>query len=71
MDFLSIMSNEVTLVGSIGYPTEIFAVTEDLVANWQKYALIISHTVDFADLDDALTLAADPAAADKIIVTMM
>lgn len=70
VDFLSIMSNELTLVGSIGYPTEIFAVTADLVANWQKYALIISHTVDFANLDDALTLAADPGAADKIIVTM-
>ena len=70
VDFLSVMSNEITLVGSIGYPTEIFAVTADLVANWKKYALIISHTVDFADLDHALTLAADPGAADKIIVTM-
>ncbi len=44
-------------------------VTADLVANWQKYALIISHTVDFTDLDHALSLAADPGAADKIIVT--
>ncbi len=70
VDFLSVMSNEITLVGSIGYPTEIFAVTADLVANWQKYALIISHTIDFAELDDALTLASDPAAADKIVVTM-
>lgn len=69
VDFLSIMSNEITLVGSIGYPTEIFTVTADLVANWQKYALIISHTVDFTDLDHALSLAADPGAADKIIVT--
>lgn len=70
VDFLSIMSNEITLVGSIGYPTEIFALTKDLVDNWQKYALIISHTVGFSDLDHALTLAADPGAADKIIVTM-
>ena len=41
------------------------------MANWRRYALIIiSHTVDFANLDDALALAADPGAADKIIVTM-
>lgn len=70
VDFLSVMSNEITLIGSIGYPTEIFAVTADLVANWQKYALIISHTIDFADLDRALDLFAEPGAADKIVVTM-
>jgi len=40
------MSNEITLIGSIAYPTDIFAVTADLVANWQKYALLISHTID-------------------------
>lgn len=70
VDFLSVMSNEITVVGSIGYPTEIFSVTDDLVANWQKYALIISDTIDFADLEDALTKANTPGAADKIIVTI-
>jgi L-iditol 2-dehydrogenase len=39
------MSNEITIVGSMGYPDEIFQVTADLVANWEKYALIVSHTI--------------------------
>jgi hypothetical protein len=42
------MSNEITIVGSMGYPDEIFAVTGDQIANWEKYALIVSHTIPFA-----------------------
>ena len=63
------MSNEITIVGSMGYPDEIFQVTKDLVANWQKYALIVSHTIPFADLGQALELAGTPGAADKVVVT--
>jgi hypothetical protein len=44
-------------------------VTRDLVANWQKYALIVSHTVPFADVHRALELACTPGAADKVVVT--
>ena len=36
VDFLNIMSNEITIVGSMGYPDEIFEVTKDLIANWEK-----------------------------------
>ena len=43
--------------------------TADLVANWEKYALIVSHTVPFAEVDEALRLAATPGAADKVVVT--
>jgi threonine dehydrogenase-like Zn-dependent dehydrogenase len=68
-DFLSVMSNEITVLGSMGYPDEIFDVTTDLVANWQKYARIISHTIPFARVDEALATAATPGAADKIVVT--
>jgi threonine dehydrogenase-like Zn-dependent dehydrogenase len=63
------MSNEISIVGSIGYPDEIFEVTRDLIANWEKYALLISHTIPFADVDEAFTKAVTPGAADKIIVT--
>lgn len=69
VDFLSLMSNEVTILGSIGYPDEIFDVTEDLVANWQKYARIVSHTIPFDRVDEALATASTPGAADKIVVT--
>lgn len=69
VELVNVMSNEITIVGSMGYPDEIFEVTKDLIANWEKYALIVSHTIPFADVHDALRLASTPGAADKVVVT--
>jgi 2-desacetyl-2-hydroxyethyl bacteriochlorophyllide A dehydrogenase len=69
VDFLTLMSNEITICGSMGYPTEIFEVTKDLIANWEKYAVIVSHTIPFDDVDEALKTASTPGAADKVVVT--
>ena len=69
VDLVNLMANEITVVGSMGYPTEIFEVTRDLVANWEKYAVIVSHTFDFGDVQDALRTATTPGAADKVVVT--
>ncbi|OBH34449.1 theronine dehydrogenase [Mycobacterium intracellulare] len=69
VDLINLMSNEITLLGSMGYPDEIFEVTKDLVANWEKYALIVSHTVPFGSVGEALELAQTPGAADKVVVT--
>jgi len=69
VEFTNVMSNELTIVGSMGYPDEFFDVTADLVANWEQYALIVSHTVPFDDVARALELAATPGAADKVVVT--
>jgi 2-desacetyl-2-hydroxyethyl bacteriochlorophyllide A dehydrogenase len=69
VDFLNIMTNEITVVGSIGYPDEIFEVTKDLVENWERYAVIVSHTFPFAEIDEALQTASTPGAADKVVVT--
>ena len=69
VDFLNVMSNEVTIVGSMGYPREIFDVTEDIIGNWEKYAVIVSHTIPFDDVEEALRIAATPGAADKVVVT--
>ncbi|WP_396893686.1 zinc-binding dehydrogenase [[Mycobacterium] wendilense] len=68
VDLMNIMSNELTLVGSMGYPTEIFEVTPDIVADWQTYAKIISHTIDFDDLPEALELVATPGATEKVVI---
>ena len=68
VDFLNVMTNEITIVGSIGYPDEIFEVTKDLIANWEKYAVIVSHTIPFAEVNEALTMASTPGAADKVVV---
>jgi 2-desacetyl-2-hydroxyethyl bacteriochlorophyllide A dehydrogenase len=69
VDFVNVMSNEITIVGSMGYPDEIFEVTKDLIANWEKYAVIVSHTIPFDDVVEALKTASTPGAADKIVVT--
>lgn len=69
VEFGSVMVNEITIVGSMGYPDEIFEVTKDLIANWEKYALLISHTIPFDDVSDALELASTPGVADKVVVT--
>jgi L-iditol 2-dehydrogenase len=69
VELINVMSNEITIVGSMGYPDEIFQVTADLVANWEKYALIVSHAIPFDKVGEALELASTPGAADKVVVT--
>ncbi|MCV7245763.1 zinc-binding dehydrogenase [Mycobacterium mantenii] len=69
VEFVNVMSNEITILGSMGYPDEIFEVTRDLVANWEKYALIVSHRIPFDNVGEALELAHTPGAADKVVVT--
>ena len=68
VELVNVMSNEITIIGSMGYPDEIFEVTKDLVANWEKYALIVSHTIPFDKVGEALELAGTPGAADKVVV---
>lgn len=69
VDLLSLMGNEITLVGSMGYPDEIFQVTQDLGDRWETYARIVSHTIPFDRVDEALATASTPGAADKVVVT--
>jgi len=69
IELLNVMANEINILGSMGYPDEIFEVTKDLIANWEKYALIVSHTIPFDKVNDALEIASRPGAADKVVVT--
>ncbi|ANJ28802.1 zinc-dependent alcohol dehydrogenase [Agromyces aureus] len=70
VDFGGLLTTEISIIMSMGYPTEIFEVTDDLIANWQKYQLIISDRFDIADVQRALEVAATPGAADKVMVTL-
>jgi L-iditol 2-dehydrogenase len=69
VEFVNVMSNEITIIGSMGYPDEIFEVTKDLVSNWEKYALIVSHTIPFDNVAEALEMASTAGAADKVVVS--
>jgi threonine dehydrogenase-like Zn-dependent dehydrogenase len=68
LDFGSILQSELTIVWSMGYPTEIFEVTDDIAEHWEQYAKIISHRIPFDQALEALRLAATPGAADKVTV---
>jgi len=69
VDFGALLSTELTITLSRGYPTEIFEVTNDIIAAWERYAMIISDTLPFDRVKEALTLSMTPGAADKVVVT--
>jgi len=69
VDLISLMSNEITILGSMGYPDEIFDVTRDIATGWRTYAQIVSHTIPFDEVQEALHTASTPGAADKVVVT--
>jgi (R,R)-butanediol dehydrogenase/meso-butanediol dehydrogenase/diacetyl reductase len=69
VDISGILRSELTIIGSMGYPTEIFEVTQDLAEHWRRFALLISHTVPFAEVEHAYELALTPGAAEKVVVT--
>jgi len=69
VDFGALLTTELTITLSRGYPTEIFEVTNDIIAAWERYGQIISHTVPFDRVQEALTLSMTPGAADKVVVT--
>jgi 2-desacetyl-2-hydroxyethyl bacteriochlorophyllide A dehydrogenase len=70
IDTNAMLLSELTLTTSLGYPTEIFETTRDLVANWRRFAPLISHRIPFADVEHALRLAATPGAAEKVVVVL-
>jgi threonine dehydrogenase-like Zn-dependent dehydrogenase len=69
VDFGGVLASEPTIVTSMGYPTEIFEVTGDIIANRDRYALIISDRFPFDEALAAIATAATPGAADKVVVT--
>lgn len=70
VDFGTLLTTEISIIMSMGYPTEIFEVTDDIIANWEKYQLIISDRFAVDDVLQALEVAATPGAADKVMVTL-
>jgi threonine dehydrogenase-like Zn-dependent dehydrogenase len=68
IDFQELLASEVNIVTSMGYPNEIFEVTKEIEENWEKFAVIVSDVLPFSEVEAALTLAATPGAADKVVV---
>jgi threonine dehydrogenase-like Zn-dependent dehydrogenase len=49
IDLSAILRSEMTILGSQGYPTEIFEVTPEIAAHQDRFARLISHRVPFPD----------------------
>ncbi|AXK44735.1 zinc-dependent alcohol dehydrogenase [Brachybacterium saurashtrense] len=68
IDFGALLATEIDIRTSMGYPTEIFEVTDAIIENSEKYAKIVSHTFPADQALEALELAATPGGADKVVV---
>jgi (R,R)-butanediol dehydrogenase/meso-butanediol dehydrogenase/diacetyl reductase len=69
VDFLALLPTEVDIRMAMGYPTEIFEVTDAIIEYQDKYATIISDLVPAADVKRGLELAGTPEATDKVVIT--
>jgi threonine dehydrogenase-like Zn-dependent dehydrogenase len=69
IDLGAILRSEMTILGSQGYPTEIFEVTEELATHQDRFARLISHRIPFTEVEQAYKLAQTPGAAEKVVVT--
>jgi 2-desacetyl-2-hydroxyethyl bacteriochlorophyllide A dehydrogenase len=70
IDLSAMLRSELTLVASMGYPTEIFEVTPQLARHWALFAQLISHRVPLAEAQQAFHLVLTPGAAEKVVVTL-
>jgi len=70
VNFGDLLTTEVDIRLAMGYPTEIFEVTDDIIANADKYRHIISHVIPFDRALEAIELARTPGAADKVVVVL-
>ncbi|MEN2739563.1 zinc-binding dehydrogenase [Microbacterium sp. X-17] len=70
IDFAQVLVQEIDLRWSVAYPTEIFEVTDAIIANPDKYAQIISDSFPYDQALEALDLAKTPGAAVKVLITL-
>jgi (R,R)-butanediol dehydrogenase/meso-butanediol dehydrogenase/diacetyl reductase len=70
VDLSPVLRSELTIVASMGYPTEIFEVTPQLAEHHERFAKLISHRVPLDEVDKAFELVMSPGAAQKVVVTL-
>jgi 2-desacetyl-2-hydroxyethyl bacteriochlorophyllide A dehydrogenase len=68
LDVVQIMTKELTVRGSLSYPTEFSEVIEMLGDRQLDLSSMVSHVFDFADFHQAFKVAQDPHQSAKVIV---
>jgi threonine dehydrogenase-like Zn-dependent dehydrogenase len=69
-DFRSLLMRELTIVGSIGYPTEFSDVLKMLASGQVNTQAMRTHVLPFAEFDAALEVARNGEEAAKVLVEM-
>ncbi|ROO87543.1 threonine dehydrogenase-like Zn-dependent dehydrogenase [Actinocorallia herbida] len=69
VDFQMLIPSELTIVHSMGHPTEMFSVIDDIAANTDACSAIVSDLIPFSEVERAFDLAGRPGATDKVVVT--
>jgi 2-desacetyl-2-hydroxyethyl bacteriochlorophyllide A dehydrogenase len=69
IDFGAHISTELNIVTSMGYPTEIFEVADQIAANVDLFGRIVTDKFKFEDVQKALSVAATPGTRGKVVVT--
>jgi threonine dehydrogenase-like Zn-dependent dehydrogenase len=69
INFAALITTEITIVNSMGYPTEIFQVADEISDEWAPFASIISDRIPFTEVQSALQMASTSSAAGKVVVT--
>jgi threonine dehydrogenase-like Zn-dependent dehydrogenase len=69
IDFGALISTELDIVTSLGYPTEIFEVTKDIAADVDRFSTIISDRFAFENVQEALRAATTASTKGKVVVT--
>ncbi|MCZ9880595.1 zinc-dependent alcohol dehydrogenase [Arthrobacter sp. B2a2-09] len=68
VDFQMLIPSELTIVHSMGHPSEMALVMKDIAENTDKYAAIVSDVFPYSQLGEAIDLAGRPGATDKVVV---
>jgi 2-desacetyl-2-hydroxyethyl bacteriochlorophyllide A dehydrogenase len=68
IDFGALISTELQLITSMGYPTEIFEVADQIAANVDLFARVVTDRFPFDDVQEALSAAATPGTRGKVVV---
>ena len=68
LDGTKLMSKELSLLGSSGYPTEFPEVMQKLAAGALDPELLITHRFAFSDFQEAFETASDPSVAAKVLL---
>ena len=68
LDATKIMSKEISLIGSQGYPTEFPAVMDKLASGEINAETMISHRFPFSEFNQAFATADDASSAAKVVL---